>query len=284
MSAHASTRVALDPVLVHDVGMARQFDTIRYERTGRLLRITLNRPDKGNALTDRMLEELCEACDAALKEEDLAGIILRGAGERVFCAGADLGNMTAAEGAGAFIQYEASGLFPQLFLRMERLPIPILAAVNGHCMAGGLGLMMACDLAIAKAGVKMGTPEVERGLFPYMISALILRAVGRRRAFEMMLLGETFSSEQAAEWGLVNKTVPADAFDAAIETWASKLSSLSPAVLRLGKKGLAEQQGMPLEGAFAFLQGLLTVNRTLDDAREGIQAFFEKREPLFKGR
>ncbi len=258
------------------------YETILYDNADRIIRITLNRPDKRNALNAKMLEELTDAFTRADEDQDACVVVLRGAGDKAFCAGADLGGM--AGGDSFLATHEARGLFPELFKRILNLSKPTLCAVNGHCVAGGLGLMLACDLAIAKAGSKFGTPEIKRGLFPFMISALILRTVPRRQAWEMMLMGEVFLADKAEAIGLVNQAVPAEEFDEAVEAAAKKLAGYSPAVLRLGRRSLVQQEGMPIDGAFAHLQGLITINAMLEDAAEGVAAFFEKRDPVFKGK
>lgn len=259
------------------------FETIRYAQEDRIIRITLDRPDKHNALNPQMLEEL-DAAFARADADDQAGVVvLRGAGERAFCAGADLGGM-ASDDLRFLELHEARGRFPRLFLRMLRHSKPILAAVNGHCIAGGLGLMLACDLAIAKRGGKLGTPEVKRGLFPFMISALMTRLLGGRAANELMLLGELYSADQAKELGLVNRVEAPEDFDPAVEAWATEMAAASPAVFRLGKQALFQQQHMSLEAAFSHLQAMISINATLEDAQEGVAAFFERRDPVFKGR
>lgn len=259
------------------------YTTLLYEKSGRVIRISLNRPDKRNALSDLMLNELLLAFERADADRDAGCVVLTGVGDQAFCAGADLGGFGGGD-SGILGQYESRGLFPELFLRMESLSKPILAAVNGTCVAGGFGLMMACDLAVAKAGVKLGTPEIARGLFPFMISALITRAVPRRRAMELMFMGELFLAEQAESWNIVNRVVPAESFQAEVDRYAQRIASYSPAVLRLGKHALAKKEGMGLEGQLTFLQGLLSMNVMMEDAAEGISAFFDKRDPVWKGR
>ena len=266
------------------------YQTIKYQEDGRVIRITLNRPDKRNALNTLMLSELSDSLDLAKKNKDACCLVLRGAGQKAFCAGADLNAMAVTDeqsslpGGKQLLEVdEARGALVKVFRQLLTLEKPKIAALNGHCIAGGLGLMLACDLAIAKQGIKIGTPEVARGLFPFVISALILRTVSRRDAYEMMLLGELMDADRALEIGLVNKVVPEQDFDSSVEAWAAKLSSYSPVVLRMGIKALDKQQGMAIDSAFDYLQGLISMNALLDDAKEGITAFFEKRDPVFRG-
>lgn len=262
--------------------MSSDFETVIYQPEGRVIRITLNRPDKRNALNEQMLSDLIQAFERADADANAGVVVLRGAGDKAFCAGADLGGM--ASGGHFLERHESRGLFTKLFRLMLHHSKVTLAAVNGHCIAGGLGLMLACDLALVRKGAKLGTPEVQRGLFPFMISALITRTVSRRDAYEMMLLGELFDADHAKELGLVNRVLDEADFDQGVEAWVTRLAELSPAVLRLGRRSLIHQEGMELQSAFDYLQGLISMNSLLDDAGEGVMAFFEKRKPTFKGR
>ncbi|HXQ87997.1 MAG TPA: enoyl-CoA hydratase-related protein, partial [Solirubrobacterales bacterium] len=151
-------------------------------------------------------------------------------------------------------------------------------------MAGGLGLALSCDLVIAKEGISFATPEINVGAFPYMIMALIFRDVPRKKVNEMMLLGERLSAEQAVEYGLANKVVPADELDAAVGEWASKLASKSPVLMRLGHDAMYRQQDMAIDDALEFLRSQLSLTFTTEDIVEGVTAFFEKRDPQWKGR
>jgi enoyl-CoA hydratase len=157
-------------------------------------------------------------------------------------------------------------------------------AASGHVLAGSLGIALACDLIVAKEGAGFGTPEINVGLFPFMIMALIYRNVPRKKTTEMLLLGERLTAEEAREAGIVNKVVPAQEFEAAVADWAAKLASKSPLVMKLGKDAMWRQMDMPLIEALDYLRSQLTIELSTEDAIEGVTAFFEKREPNWKGR
>ena len=167
---------------------------------------------------------------------------------------------------------------------MPRLGKPSLCAANGHVLAGGLGLALSCDLVIAREGATFGTPEINVGAFPYMIMALIYRNVPRMKVNEMILLGERMSAQEAVEHGLANRVVAADEFDAAVADWAAKLASKSPVLMRLGHDAMYRQQDMALDDALELLRSQLSLTFSTEDLLEGVQAFFEKRDPEWKGR
>jgi enoyl-CoA hydratase len=258
------------------------YEELLYEVGDGIATVTLNRPDQRNALSAGLLAELVDAIRRAREDEAVRAVVLTGAGEKAFCAGADLGGFAA--DAPLVAKHYGSDLFLEFFRLMPRLGKPSLCAANGHVLAGGLGLALSCDLVIAKQGATFGTPEINVGAFPYMIMSIIYRNVPRKRVNEMILLGERLSAEEAVTYGLANKVVAADEFDAAVADWAGKLASKSPVLMRLGHDAMYRQQDMALDDALEYLRSQLSLTFSTEDILEGVQAFFEKREPAWKGR
>jgi enoyl-CoA hydratase len=258
------------------------YEQLLYDVSDGVATVTLNRPEQRNALSAELLGELVDAMSRARADAEVRAVVLTGAGEKVFCAGADLGGFAA--DAPLVSKHYGSDLFLEFFRLMPRLGKPSLCAVNGHVLAGGLGLALSCDLVIAKQGATFGTPEINVGAFPYMIMSIIYRNVPRKRVNEMILLGERLSAEEAVRDGLANRVVPADEFDAAVAEWAAKLASKSPVLMRLGHDAMYRQQDMALDDALEYLRSQLSLTFTTEDIQEGVQAFFEKREPNWKGR
>jgi enoyl-CoA hydratase len=257
-------------------------DELLYEAEDGVATVTLNRPDQRNALNGELLDALVDAMKRARDDETVHAVVLTGAGERVFCAGADLGGFAA--DAPLVDKHFASDRFLEFFRLMPRLGKPSLCAANGHVLAGGMGLALSCDLLIAKEGARFGTPEINVGAFPYMIMSIIYRNVPRKKVNEMMLLGEQITAEQAVAYGLANKVVPAGEFQAAVDDWAQKLASKSPVLMRLGHDAMYRQQDMAIDDALEYLRSQLSLTFSTDDIQEGVKAFFEKREPEWKGR
>jgi enoyl-CoA hydratase len=258
------------------------YEVVKYEVADGVATVTLNNPEKRNMLSGQMLAELVDAMKAARDAEDVRAVVLTGAGDKVFCAGADLGGFAA--DVPLVAKHFATDLFLEYFRLMPRLGKPSLCAANGHVLAGGMGLALSCDLVIAKEGATFGTPEINVGAFPYMVMAIIYRNVPRKKVNEMMLLGERLSAEQAVSYGLANKVVPAEEFDAAVADWAGKLASKSPVLMRLGHDAMYRQQDMAVDDALEYLRSQLSLTFSTEDIVEGVAAFFEKREPQWKGR
>jgi enoyl-CoA hydratase len=258
------------------------YEQLLYNVSGAIATVTLNRPEQRNALSGQLLGELVDAMKHARDDEDARAVVLTGAGDKVFCAGADLGGFAA--DVPLVEKHYGSDLFLEFFRLMPRLGKPSLCAVNGHVLAGGLGLALSCDLVIAKQGATFGTPEINVGAFPYMIMSIIYRNVPRKKVNEMILLGERLSGEEAVTYGLANKVVPEDEFDSAVAEWAAKLASKSPVLMRLGHDAMYRQQDMALDDALEYLRSQLSLTFTTEDILEGVQAFFEKRDPNWKGR
>jgi enoyl-CoA hydratase/carnithine racemase len=257
-------------------------EKLRYEVSDGVATITLDDPETRNSLSPQLLAELLDALRQCRDDDDARCLVLASSHEKVFSSGANLG----AFGADAPLadRYAGSKRFVEVFHAIGELGKPSIVAAGGHVLAGSLGIALACDLIVAKEGATFGTPEVNVGLFPFMIMALIYRNVPRKKANEIMLLGERLSAEDAMEAGIVNRVVPADEFDGVVAEWASKLASKSPVVMKLGKDAIWRQMDMPLAEALDYLCAQLTIELGTEDAIEGVTAFFEKREPVWKGR
>ena len=255
---------------------------VRYEVVEGVCTLSMDEPDKRNALSDALLDALLEAFARAREDEDARCVVLASTHPRTWSAGGDLGGFT----SDAPLSAKHAGLerFPRLFTAIGTLGKPVVAAIGGHCLAGAFGLALACDLIVATESSQFGTPEMEVGVFPFMIAALIQRNVPRKRATEMMLLGERISAAEAHALGVVNRVVADDALDEAVGAWATKLASRSPLLMRMGKDALWRQQDLPLEDAWDHLRAQLALSFATEDIREGVTAFFEKREPRWTGR
>ena len=261
-----------------------EFQTLRYEAAGDsgVATIALDKPETRNALSDDLLDDLLAAFAAARDDDGVRCVVLTSTHEKVFSAGGDLGQFAAPESL--VHKHWGTDRFPRLFRAIGELGKPTLCAANGHVLAGALGLALACDLIVAKDTARFGTPEINVGVFPFMIAALIFRNVPRKKATELMLLGEQISAQEAERIGIVNKVAGAGEFDATVADWAQRLAAKSPVLMRLGKDALFRTQDMALADALEFLHAQLSLAFSTEDIQEGVKAFFDKREPAWHGR
>lgn len=244
--------------------------------------LTLDRPSARNALSSKLLRELGEALTELEQNPAARVIVLTGAGEKVFCAGGDLSSMSGEDG---FLSgHEGRRAYGQLLQTLQNLKKPTVARVNGHALAGGFGLVLACDLAVMADDAELGTPEIDVGLFPMMMMALLQRHVGRKRALELVLTGARLPAREAQALGLVNRSVPRAELDATVRSLAGTLAKKSQAVLALGRRAFFTAEDLPLPQAFEFLASQLSLNVLADDAGEGVTAFLEKRPPRWNDR
>ncbi|MCG3173305.1 MAG: 2,3-dehydroadipyl-CoA hydratase [Myxococcota bacterium] len=246
-----------------------------------VLTLTINREERRNAMSPAVLRGLKEGLEAAGADDNIRVVVITGAGEKAFSSGGDLGGVI---GDGFLAAHEGRGELARLFRAMESLRKPIIARVNGQCLAGGFGLMLACDFAITADDAVFGVPEIQRGLFPMMISVWLRRHLGPKRLYELVLLGDKFGASRALEWGLVNQAVPREQLDEAVAALCGKLKALSPAILGLGKQAIHASQDMTFAQSMEYLHAMLSLNAMTEDVVEGVTAFLEKRPPQWKGR
>jgi enoyl-CoA hydratase/carnithine racemase len=245
--------------------------------------IALDDPEKRNALSTELLDDLLRALEQARDDDATRCVVLASTHPTVFCAG---GNLAAfGDEAPVIEKHLANDRFPRVFRLMAELGKPSICAAGGHTLAGGLGLALACDLIVAREAATFGTPEINVGVFPFMLMALLYRNLPRKQVDELMLLGERVSARRAYEIDFVNRVVSEDEdFDAAVDEWARRLAAKSPLLMRLGKDAIRRQRDMPFDDALAFLQGQLSLAFATADAKEGLLAFLEKRQPIWTGR
>jgi enoyl-CoA hydratase/carnithine racemase len=255
---------------------------VRYEVAGSVARVTIDRPERRNAMSFGVMEGLRDAAAAAKADEDVRVLVLTGAGEKAFCAGADLGSGGITDGASA--AHDGRGMLADLFRDFWDLGKPTIARVRGYALAGGFGLALACDFVVAADDAQFGTPEVNVGLWPYTITVPLLRSMPPKRVLELMMTGRRVDAAEADRIGFVTRVVPVAELDGAVDELAATLASKSPLILRWGRESFYRTLDMDPDDALAYLQAMLTITSASEDTAEGVAAFAEKREPEWKGR
>lgn len=258
----------------------RPYQSILVGSADAVATITLNRPERRNAIGTVMTNELLWALEDATADDAVRSIVITGAG-KAFCAGGDFAQMT---GGADGTELPPKGDFKDLMLAVFYAEKPVIARVNGHAMGGGLGLVAASTFAVAATSAKLGTPEIDVGLFPFMIYAVLERVMSRRRLVEMMFSGGKLTAEEAAEAGLVNKVVPDEQLDEAVAHYTTLIAAKSPSTVRLGLRALRDTDGLRVADKLPVLSDALAKCLATDDAREGLMAFLEKRQPKWTGR
>src|SRR6266566_4830322 len=252
------------------------------EVDGAIATVTLNRPEQRNPLSSSMIRELRLALDWCKHEAAVSVVVLTGAGDRAFCAGADLASFGGEQSP--LELHHGRHALAELFMEMNELGKPIVGRINGHALAGGFGLACACDLVVAVESATFGTPEINVGVWPMMIQAIICRKLPMNVVLEMVMLGERWTAQQLQQHGLVNRVVAQQELDEATAELTGKLGEKSSAIMRLGRDSFYRQQDMDYKAALEYLHSQVTLVTLTEDSAEGRKAFFEKRKPRFTGR
>ena len=252
---------------------------LRVERDGAVLRLVIDREERRNALNDAVLDGMTSA---VLDPGDSRVVVVASAGDRIFCSGADLAVM--GNDATGLERHEARGGLVRLIEAMRGCPVPVVGRVQGLCLAGGVGLALGCDILVASETAAFGLPEVDRGLWPFMVSALLARHVSPKLAMDLMLSGRRLPAADAQLAGLTSRVVPPERLDAEVDGLAADLAAKPPVAVAMGKAAFVAAQEMTLGPALAAMQAQLSLLTQTADAAEGVAAFFEKRTPRWTGR
>jgi len=252
------------------------------ERGGGILRLVIDREGKRNSLSGDVLRGILREASAVEPGGDIRVIVVGSAGEKVFCSGADLAVM--ADDATGLEQHEGRGLLADVVLALRQCPVPVVARVQGLCLAGGIGLALGCDIVLASSEAQFGLPEVNLGLWPFMVSALLARHVSPKHAMDLMLTSERIDADTAYRMGLVSRVLAAETFAADVDAYVERLVGLPPVAVRLGKAAWIAVEETPLAPGLEAMQAQLSLLTTTRDAAEGVRAFFEKRPPNYEGR
>jgi enoyl-CoA hydratase/carnithine racemase len=258
------------------------YEALLYEVSSGVARLTINRPERRNAMSWAVLTELRDAIAVAKADGDVRVVVLTGAGDKAFCAGADLTGMRS--DANYVELHDARGELARLFHDLWGLGKPTIARVRGYALAGGFGLALACDFVVAADDARFGTPEIDVGLWPYMITVPLMRSMAPKKVLELMLTGRRVDAVEADRLGFVTRVVPVAELDAAVDELAASLAAKSPAIVKLGRDAFYAVWDLAARDALAYLHPMLTITSQTEDTAEGIAAFAEKRAPQWKGR
>jgi len=267
---------------VSSLASTPNLDNVLVAVAAQVATVTLNRPEQRNPLSMAMLADLRTALAWCRDEPDVRVVVLTGAGDRAFSAGADLASFDSSISDEE--KQKGRRGFVELFVLMSQLGKPIVGRINGHALAGGLGLAGCCDLLVAVDTATFATPEINVGIWPMMIQAILSRNLPRKVLLEMEMLGDRWTATQLQGLGLINRVVPHDQLDSTVKEIVDKLAKKSPVAMRLGRESFYRQQDMEFQAALTYLHSQFTLITLTEDSKEGIKAFFEKREPDFKGK
>jgi enoyl-CoA hydratase/carnithine racemase len=254
---------------------------VRYDQDPRgIVTLVLDSPETRNALSDAMLDDLIAGLERAGDDPDVRVVVLTSSHDKVFSAGGDL--KAFASDTSTVQKYAGLNRFPRAYSLIGGLGKPVICAANGDVLAGAFGLALACDLIIAKEGVRFGCPEINVGVFPFMISALIYRNIDRMKANELMMLGDPIDAHEAVRLNIANAVAAPDEFAEVVDHWAGRIAAKSPLLMRLGKDAINSTRDLPLPDALEALRSQLALAFTTADIVEGVTAFREKRDPVWK--